>query len=60
MNIFINMEMKNTDIFIHITGFINIKRFPDIKLIIPGDAKNIYTDSFPASQSDHLVSAFAR
>ena len=28
------MGMKNTGIFIHITGFINIKDFPDIKLII--------------------------
>jgi inosine-uridine nucleoside N-ribohydrolase/formylmethanofuran dehydrogenase subunit E len=32
MNIFINMEMTNTGTFIHITGFINIKDLPDIKL----------------------------
>src|SRR5664280_2471312 len=34
MNISINMEMKNTGIFIHITGFINIKDFPDKNVTI--------------------------
>ena len=34
MNISINMEMKNTGIFIHITGFINIKYFPDKNVTI--------------------------
>ena len=34
MNISISMEMKNTGIFTHITDFINIKDFPDMKLII--------------------------
>src|SRR5674476_348091 len=34
MYISINMEMRNTDIFIHITGFINIKDFQYKKVII--------------------------
>src|ERR1035437_10182053 len=33
MNIFINMGMKNTEIFAHIMGFINIKKLLGIKLI---------------------------